>query len=98
MGLGQTAPNPVMTTLKYFREEYLAHIVDKKCPAGVCKSLVTYNIVDENCTACRICVKNCPAGAIEFIAKKTPVVLHQEMCTKCGACMDVCKFDAVEIR
>jgi NADH-quinone oxidoreductase subunit F len=97
-GLGQTAPNPVMTTLKYFREEYLAHIVDKKCPAGVCKSLVTYNIVDENCTACRICVKNCPAGAIEFIAKKTPVVLHQEMCTKCGACMDVCKFDAVEIR
>ncbi|NLE90058.1 MAG: 4Fe-4S binding protein, partial [Dehalococcoidales bacterium] len=97
-GLGQTAPNPVLTTLKYFREEYLAHIVDKTCPAGVCKSLVSYNIVDENCTACRLCVKACPAEAIEFIGKKIPVVLHQDKCTKCGACMKACKFNAVEIR
>ncbi|MFA6771818.1 MAG: NADH-ubiquinone oxidoreductase-F iron-sulfur binding region domain-containing protein, partial [Dehalococcoidales bacterium] len=97
-GLGQTAPNPVLTTLKYFRDEYLAHIVDKKCPAGVCKALISYNIVDDNCTACRLCVKACPSEAIEFIGKKIPVVIHQEKCTKCGACMEACKFKAVEIR
>lgn len=97
-GLGQTAPNPVLTTIKYFRDEYLAHIIDKKCPAGVCKPLISYNIVDDDCTACRLCVKACPSEAIEFFGKKIPVVIHQEKCTKCGSCMEVCKFNAVEIR
>ncbi len=97
-GLGQTAPNPVLTTLKYFRDEYISHIVDKKCPAGVCKALISYHIVNENCTSCRLCVKKCPVGAIEFVDKKIPVVIHQDLCTKCGACKETCKFNAVEIR
>ncbi len=97
-GLGQTAPNPVMTTLKYFRDEYKAHIQDKKCPAGVCKSLITYHIIEEKCTGCKLCVNACSYGAIEFMGKKTPVVLHQSECTKCGACKEVCKLKAIEIR
>ncbi len=97
-GLGQTAPNPVLSTLKYFRDEYVAHIVDRKCPAGVCKSLIRYFIVAENCPGCGLCVKACPVKAITFMGKKKPVVLDQDMCTKCGSCFDACKLKAVEVR
>jgi NADH-quinone oxidoreductase subunit F len=97
-GLGQTAPNPVMTTVKYFRDEYEAHIKDKKCPAGVCKPLITYNIIEEKCPGCSLCIKPCPSGAIVFHGKKQPVTLDQEKCTKCGACIEACKLGAIEIR
>lgn len=97
-GLGQTAPNPVLSTLKYFRDEYIAHIKDRKCPAGVCKSLIRYFIVAENCPGCGLCVKACPVKAITFMGKQKPVILNQEMCTRCGACFDACKLKAVEIR
>jgi NADH-quinone oxidoreductase subunit F len=93
--LGSTAPNPVLTTLRYFRDEYEAHIKDKRCPAGVCKALVTYSIDEEKCPGCGMCVKACPAEAITDIGKKKPVVLDQEKCIKCGACYDVCKLGAV---
>ena len=96
--LGGTAPNPVLTTLRYFRDEYEAHIKKKSCPAGVCKELITYLIVDENCPGCGLCVKACPTEAITFMGKKKPVILDQEKCTKCGACYDVCRLDAVEIK
>jgi NADH:ubiquinone oxidoreductase subunit F (NADH-binding)/ferredoxin len=96
-GLGQTAPNPVLTTLRYFREEYEAHINEKKCPALVCKALIDYHISDEKCTGCMLCAKNCPADAITGEKKKTHVV-DQEKCIKCGMCFEVCpsKFSAVE--
>jgi len=93
--LGSTAPNPVLTTIRYFRDEYEAHIRDKRCPAGVCKELVTYLIDEEKCPGCGLCVKACPVEAITFMGKKKPVVLDQEKCIKCGACYDVCKLDAV---
>lgn len=93
-GLGQTAPNPVLTTLKYFREEYVAHIVDKKCPAHSCPSLITYQIVDENCKGCGVCIKACSTGAITG-SKKQIHVLNQDLCIKCGKCYDVCKLDAI---
>jgi NADH-quinone oxidoreductase subunit F len=95
--LGQTAPNPVLSTIRYFRDEYEAHINKKKCPAKVCKALITYSIVEANCPGCGLCVKNCPQGAIESMGKKQPVVMHQEMCIKCGICYDVCKLNAVEV-
>jgi len=95
--LGTTAPNPVLTTIHYFRDEYEAHIKDKKCPAGICKELITYQIIDEKCPGCRLCVKACPVGAITFMGKKKPVVLDQEQCIKCGICYDVCKLGAIKV-
>jgi len=92
-GLGQTAPNPVLTTLKYFRSEYEAHIKEKKCPAHVCSSLLTYTI-DDNCTGCTVCATACPTDAI-FGAKKTVHMIDQNKCIKCGKCFTVCRFDAV---
>jgi NADH:ubiquinone oxidoreductase subunit F (NADH-binding)/Pyruvate/2-oxoacid:ferredoxin oxidoreductase delta subunit len=95
-GLGQTAPNPVLSTLKYFKEEYLAHIRDKKCPAGVCKDLITYVINPDLCTGCLLCKQNCLEGAIAGEAKQ-PHRIDQDNCIKCGICLDVCKHEAVII-
>ncbi len=93
-GLGQTAPNPVLSTIKYFREEYEAHIRDKRCPAGVCKKLLNYTIDPELCKGCTLCARNCPASAITGEVKKTHVIDNAK-CIKCGACMDSCKFKAI---
>ena len=93
-GLGQTAPNPVLSTMKYFRDEYVAHVVDKKCPAGVCKSMVRYQIDPDTCKKCGICAKNCPVGCITG-DKNTPYVIDQEKCVKCGMCMEKCPFKSV---
>ena len=93
-GLGQTAPNPVLSTLKYFEDEYVAHIKDHRCPAGVCTELITYSIDAGNCTGCGLCLKKCPSEAI-MGDKKQPHVLDVEKCIKCGICYDVCRFDAV---
>lgn len=95
-GLGQTSPNPVLSTLRYFREEYLEHIEKKRCPAGVCKNLITY-FINENCTGCGLCLKSCPAGAIHG-EKKERHVIDSKTCIKCRACQSVCKFNAVETR
>lgn len=92
--LGQTAPNPVLSTLLYFRDEYLAHIVDKTCPAGVCKSLLSYNIDPDKCKGCTLCARSCPNNAISG-SVKNPHIINQEKCIKCGACMEKCKFGAI---
>ncbi len=100
-GLGQTAPNPVLSTLRYFRDEYIAHIVDKKCPAGVCKKLIAFTIDQNKCFGCGVCAKQCPAGAIErtdYIApgkKLASFAIDAQKCVKCGACIDTCKFKAI---
>ncbi|PLW94435.1 MAG: NADH-quinone oxidoreductase subunit NuoF [Marinilabiliales bacterium] len=93
-GLGQTAPNPVLTTIKYFRDEYEAHIVDKKCPAKNCKKLLTYTVHEENCTGCTVCAKNCPTDAIKGERKEVHFI-DQDLCIQCGACYSKCKFDAI---
>jgi len=94
-GLGQTAPNPVLTTLKYFRNEYMAHIVDKKCPAGVCTKLLTYEVIPDKCTGCTVCAKNCPTNAISGERKQIHLV-DQATCIKCGMCFTKCTFDAIK--
>jgi len=94
-GLGQTAPNPVLTTLRYFKDEYLSHIRGHKCPAGVCKALITFTIDPEACTGCAACLKMCPSGAISGEKKKVHVI-DQTICIKCNACYEVCKFAAVQ--
>ncbi|MDP3462874.1 MAG: NADH-ubiquinone oxidoreductase-F iron-sulfur binding region domain-containing protein [Bacteroidales bacterium] len=95
-GLGQTAPNPVLTTLRYFRHEYEAHIFDKKCPAKVCKPLLTYTIDPEKCTGCMVCGKKCPTNAIDG-ARKEVHFIRTEACIRCGECYTVCRFDAVMV-
>jgi len=95
-GLGQTAPNPVLTTIKYFKDEYEAHIKDKKCPAKKCKPLIKYSIVTENCTGCMVCKKVCAVGAISG-EKKMPHLIDQALCTKCGSCYAKCKFNAITV-
>jgi NADH:ubiquinone oxidoreductase subunit F (NADH-binding)/(2Fe-2S) ferredoxin/NAD-dependent dihydropyrimidine dehydrogenase PreA subunit len=92
--LGGTAPNPVLSTIRYFRDEYRSHITDKCCPAGVCKALITFSIDPEKCKGCRLCAKNCPQEAIAGQVKE-PHTIDQDKCIKCGVCADVCKFDAV---
>ncbi len=94
-GLGQTAPNPVLTTIKYFREEYEAHIHEKRCPAHSCAALLTYSIIPEKCTGCTLCAIKCPVNCISG-EKKELHTIDQEACIKCGQCYDVCKFEAVE--
>ena len=96
-GLGQTAPNPVLTTLAYFREEYLAHIQEHRCPAGVCKALIRYEIIPEACTGCQACFKVCPTKAVSGERKQVHFI-HQEKCIKCGLCHGSCRFDAIAIR
>jgi NADH:ubiquinone oxidoreductase subunit F (NADH-binding)/Pyruvate/2-oxoacid:ferredoxin oxidoreductase delta subunit len=94
-GLGQSAPNPVLSTIKYFRDEYEAHIFEKRCPAGVCKDLLSYGILEEFCKGCTACTRVCPAGAI-IGEKKKPHKIIQDMCIKCGACFETCKFKAIK--
>ena len=93
-GLGQTAPNPVLSTLKYFRDEYIAHIQEKRCPAGVCKSLLTIQILPEKCKGCTLCARNCPTGAITGKVKEAHVI-DSEKCVKCGVCIEKCRFGAI---
>ncbi len=93
-GLGQTSPNPILSTLKAFKGEYLAHVIDKKCPAGVCKSLMVYSIVEDNCIGCTACARACPVGAISGQRKELHTI-NTSLCIKCGACIDKCKFNAV---
>ena len=92
--LGQSAPNPVLSTLKYFREEYIAHVVEKRCPAGVCRNLLRFEIDPAKCKGCTLCARNCPTGAITGAAKG-PHVINHDKCIKCGLCMSNCRFDAI---
>lgn len=95
-GLGQTAPNPVLTTIKYFRDEYLAHVRDKRCPAKICKALIRYVILPDACVGCGVCRRNCPVNAISG-APKEPHVIDQEICIRCGLCQAGCRFDAIVV-
>ena len=97
-GLGQTAPNPVLTTLKYFKDEYIDHIQNKRCSAKVCRDLKYYEILEDKCTGCHICFKTCPVAAISGNPKDLHII-DQEACIKCGMCLDKCpvKFSAIEV-
>ncbi len=98
-GLGQTAPNPVLTTLKYFRDEYIAHVEEKRCPAGVCKGLITHTIMKDKCTGCSICKRYCPVDAITGVIKKPGSwVIDQELCINCGMCVEVCNYEAIRVQ
>ncbi len=96
-GLGTTAPNPVLTTLRYFKDEYIAHIENKECPAKVCKALITYEIIKDNCVGCQACARLCPENAIKGQKDKVHKI-NQELCIKCGVCFDTCRYDAILIR
>ena len=95
--LGGTAPNPVLTTVRYFRDEYEAHVYDKRCPARICKELITYEVVAALCTGCMVCARNCPVGAISG-EKKQPHVIDPQACTRCGVCHALCNFDAITVQ
>lgn len=95
-GLGQTAPNPVLSTLRYFREEYEAHVIERRCPSGVCKNLIQYRILPDKCTGCRACAKGCPVSAISGEVKQVHEI-DQSICTKCGLCIDTCRYDAITV-
>ncbi|HON60090.1 MAG TPA: NADH-ubiquinone oxidoreductase-F iron-sulfur binding region domain-containing protein, partial [Smithella sp.] len=95
--LGGSAPNPVLSTIKYFRHEYEAHIKEHRCPAGVCKALITYSIDAEKCTGCGACIKVCPVQAITGEKKKAHVI-DDKKCTRCGACIESCKFDSIIVK
>jgi len=92
--LGKSAPNPVLSTLKYFRDEYNAHVIDKRCPTGNCRLLTTYKIIPEKCKGCSLCAKKCPVQAISG-ELKNPYTIDNKKCTKCGVCMQNCKFAAI---
>ena len=94
--LGSSAPNPVLTTIRYFRDEYITHVRDHKCPAGVCKDLITYRIDPELCTGCTSCVRLCPNDCISG-EKKNPHTIDATRCIRCGICQDTCKFGAVKV-
>jgi len=96
-GLGQTAPNPVLSTLRYFRDEYETHVRDKKCPAGICKNLIEYYILENICTGCGSCLKLCPQKAIQGDPKK-PHMIDSGKCIRCGICRDACTFEAIMIK
>ncbi|UCB46068.1 MAG: 4Fe-4S binding protein, partial [Spirochaetota bacterium] len=96
-GLGQTAPNPVLTTIRYFRDEYIAHIEEKKCPAAVCKALIRYDILPDTCVGCGACLKACPSDAIKGERKEVHII-HQDKCIKCGMCYSSCRFDAISVQ
>lgn len=95
-GLGQTAPNPVLSTIRYFREEYEAHIHERRCPAKVCKALISYRVIEEKCPGCMVCARRCPVGAVSG-EKKAVHHIDPETCIKCGACFTACKFDAIAV-
>ena len=95
-GLGNSAPNPVLTTIKYFRDEYEAHIKEKRCPAKKCTSLISFNIVKDKCKGCSLCSKKCPVKAISGVVK-SPFEINGDVCVRCGQCIDNCKFGAIEI-
>ena len=95
-GLGQGAPNPVLSTLRFFRDEYEAHIYDRKCPARQCKGLLTYTMDTDVCKGCTLCAKKCPAGAVVGEPKKAHYIID-EKCIRCGQCAEVCRFDAVKV-
>jgi len=94
--LGGTAPNPVLSTIRYFRDEYEAHIKEKRCPAGVCKALITFTVDEVKCKGCGVCAKECPESAISG-EKKKPYKITEEKCIRCGLCRDNCKFEAIVV-
>ena len=94
-GLGQTAPNPVLSTLALFYDEYLAHVVDKKCTAAVCKKLLNFTVIENDCRKCSMCAKVCPVNAISGVVGKTTYTIDQDKCIKCGACITSCRFNAI---